>query len=213
MCTQLLGRNGGRRQAVISHHYFSRKPGSLGKKYLLSLHIRGLTLEFITYSSLFSGKEIDKGTKLLLEYIKIPQEGIVLDMGCGYGVIGIVLAKINPKLKVYMVDINPLAVKTAKQNAKINNVEDNIVVLHGDLYEPVKGMMFDAIYSNPPLSAGKNVVEKIIVEGKNHLKENGFMQLVLAKGGNYYAEIARKKYSRIEIVKKQGYTILTAYMK
>lgn len=198
---------------MVSQHYFSRKPVSPGKKYLLSLHIHGCLLEFVAYSSLFSGREIDKGTRLLLENIKMPREGIVLDVGCGYGAIGITLARINPKLKVYMVDINPLAVKTAKQNARLNGVEDRVVILQGDLYSPVDNMLFNAIYSNPPLSAGKSVVERIIVEGKKHLEEDGFIQLVLAKGGDYYAELARRTYSRIELIRKKGYTILTAYMK
>jgi len=138
---------------------------------------------------------VDEGTLLLLENIKIPSEGVVLDIGCGYGVIGIVVAKLNPKLKVYMTDINPLAVKTTKQNAKINNVEERIVVLEGDRYEPVKNILFNAIYSNPPLSAGMRVVEDIVLGAREHLVKEGFAQFVLAKGGEYLAREAMKIYS------------------
>lgn len=189
-------------------HYF--KPGFHGKKHLVSTCIRGVSLEFITYSSLFSGGEIDLGSKLLIEYITIPNEGVVLDVGCGYGVIGIFVAKANPGLKVYMVDINPLAVKTAKHNAKLNGVDNRVVVLKGDSYEPVKNMFFDAIYSNPPLSAGKSVVERIVLDAKKHLKPNGFAQFVLAKGGEQILDKMRENYSYVEHVSRKGYTLITA---
>lgn len=196
---------------MASQHYYSHKPRSPGRKYLVPLHIHGVSLEFLTYSSLFSGREVDEGTRLLLEYIRLPNEGMVLDLGCGYGVIGITIAKLNPKLKVYMVDINPLAVKASRYNARHNGVEDRVVVLQGDLYEPVKGMVFDAIYSNPPLSAGRAVVERIITEGVNHLKDGGFMQLVLAKGGEYYRSVGERYFRKVDVLRKKGYTILTMY--
>ncbi|MET1159426.1 MAG: methyltransferase [Thermoprotei archaeon] len=187
-------------------HYF--KKGFRGEKRLVSLTIYGLTLEFVTYSSLFSGSEIDKGTLLLLENIKIPEEGIVLDIGCGYGVIGITIAKLNPRLKVYMTDINPLAVKVAKYNAKLNGVEERVVVLSGDRYEPVKNMKFNAIYSNPPLSAGKKIVEDIILRAREYLVSDGWAQFVLARGGEYFTNKAREVYSIVESVSKKGYILL-----
>lgn len=145
---------------------------------------------------------------LLLENIRIPDHGVVLDVGCGYGVIGISVAKLNPALRVYMVDVNPLAVKVSKQNAKLNNVEDRVVVLQGDRYEPVKGLKFNAVYSNPPISAGMKVVEDIVLRAREHLELNGIAQFVLAKGGEYLAREARKTYSHVETFSKKGYTIL-----
>lgn len=196
---------------VISQHYFSKKPLRKGKKRYISLFIHGYTFEFLTYSSLFSGKEVDMGTRLLLENIKLPDKGNVLDIGCGYGVIGIVLAKLNPMLRVYMVDINDLAIKTAKYNAYLNDVADRIVVLKGDLYEPVKSIVFKAIYSNPPLSAGKDLVNQLIVNAKRYLDNDGFLQIVLAKGHEYYLDLIKKNYVDIEWKKKKGYLIVVAY--
>ncbi len=189
----------------MTHYY---KPGRPGRKKLISLVIRGQTLEFQTYTSLFSGSEIDEGTRLLLEYAEIPQSGEVLDLGCGYGVIGITIAKLNPKLKVYMTDINPLAVKAAKYNARLNGVEDRVVVLQGNLYEPVKDKLFDAIYSNPPLSAGKKIVEEIIIGAKQHLKPDGHAEFVLARGHEYYTQKARENYSIVKTRRKKGYILL-----
>ncbi len=189
----------------MTHYY---KPGTPGKKKLLSAVIRGVSVEFQTYTSLFSGSAIDEGTRLLLEYAEIPDEGRILDIGCGYGVIGVTIAKINPRLKVYMTDINPLAVKAAKINARLNGVEDRVIVLQGNLYEPVENLEFTAIYSNPPLSAGREIVEKIIIGAKDHLEPEGHAEFVLARGQTYYVEKARSVYSRVETRRKKGYILL-----
>ncbi|MEM1642346.1 MAG: methyltransferase [Desulfurococcaceae archaeon] len=188
-------------------HYY--RPGKApGRKVLIPFVIRGVTLQFVSYSSLFSGTEVDEGTRLLLENIVLPDSGLVLDVGCGYGIIGITIAKLNPSLKVYMVDVNPLAVKVSRINARLNDVENRVVVLEGDRYEPVKNTLFKAIYSNPPLSAGMKIVEDIVLGAREHLEKNGFAQFVLAKGGEYLLREARKLYSHVESTSKKGYILL-----
>jgi len=189
----------------MTHYY---KPGQPSGRKLIPFMIHGYSFEFISYTSLFSGSTVDEGTRLLLENIVLPREGLVLDIGCGYGVIGIVIAKLNPALRVYMTDVNPLAVKTARINARRNGVEDRVVVLQGDRYKPVEGLRFNAIYSNPPLAAGMNIVEEIVLGAREYLAENGFAQFVLARGGHYLAEKAREKYSVVEAVSKKGYILL-----
>lgn len=186
-------------------HYYKKTPG---KRVLIPLVIHGISLQFISYTSLFSGSTIDEGTRLLLENVKIPENGLVLDVGCGYGVIGITIAKLNPNLVVYMTDINPLAVKTSKLNAKLNGVEERVFVLEGDRYEPVKGMKFNAIYSNPPLSAGLKIVEDIVLGARDYLTPNGFAQFVLAKAGKHLEREARRIYSVVEATSKKGYILL-----
>ena len=189
-------------------HYFKGKKQSIGRKILIPFTFQGLTLEFYSYSSLFSGREVDLGTRLLLEQIEVPDEGKVLDIGCGYGVIGITIAKLNPKLIVYMTDINSLAVKITKYNAKINGVSERVVILQGNLYEPVKNMKFNGIYSNPPLSAGMDIVKEIVLNAKKYLTNNGIAQFVLARGGEYLSREASKIYSYVKVTRKKGYTIL-----
>jgi len=189
----------------LTHYYKVKHPG---KRVLIPLVIRGVSLQFISYTSLFSGSEVDEGTRLLLEHLVLPDSGVVLDVGCGYGVIGITIAKLNPELKVYMTDIDPLSVKVAKINAKLNGVDERVRILEGDRYVPVKDLKFNAIYSNPPLSAGMNIVEDIVLGAKEHLVENGFAQFVLAKGGEYLARRAREIYRNVEITSKKGYIIL-----
>jgi len=189
----------------VTHYYKTTSPG---KRVLIPLVIRGVSLQFISYTSLFSGSSVDEGTRLLLENIVLPESGLVLDVGCGYGVIGITVAKLNPRLRVYMTDINSLSVKVARINARLNSVEDRVVVLQGDKYEPVKGLKFNAIYSNPPLSAGMSTVEAIILGAKEHLVSSGFAQFVLAKGGDYLAKKAREVYRNVKTTSKKGYIIL-----
>lgn len=189
----------------MTHYYKTTSPG---KRVLIPLVIRGVSLQFISYTSLFSGSSVDEGTRLLLENIVLPESGLVLDVGCGYGVIGITVAKLNPRLRVYMTDINSLSVKVARINARLNSVEDRVVVLQGDKYEPVKGLKFNAIYSNPPLSAGMSTVEAIILGAKEHLVSSGFAQFVLAKGGDYLAKKAREVYRNVKTTSKKGYIIL-----
>ncbi len=176
---------------------------------LISDFIRGVTVEFETAPGIFSYDRVDRGTKLLLEVAEIPSEGIVLDLGCGYGVIGITLAKINPRLKVYMVDINREAVKLARRNAKRNRVDDRVVVLLGDLYEPVKDMKFNAIYSNPPLAAGMDTVRRIITEAPQHLESKGTLQLVVRKGVEAVKKCMKETFGNVEVLaSKWGYKVL-----
>ena len=194
----------------MTEHYFSEKPVSIGKKEIISDIIRGVAVEFIVEPGVFSRRKIDPGTKLLLETAIIPKEGIVLDVGAGYGVIGITIAKLNPKLKVYMVDINKRAVKLCKINAKLNNVADRVIVLHGNLYDPLpKNIAFDMIISNPPYSAGFQVVEKLVKEAYQKLKKEGTIQLVVRKGEKKLKRILEETFGNTKILaSKSGYKVI-----
>ncbi len=189
-------------------HYFKSEKRFWSKK-LISVSIRGVSLTLLSSSGLFSKNKVDVGTRILLENLRVPEKGVVLDLGCGYGIIGLFIAKLNPNIKVYMVDANKLAVKTARENAKLNKLEDKVVVLESNLYERLQNIKFNAIYTNPPLSCGWSVVEKIIEEAPKHLVNKGFMEAVFAKGEDKAVKIASKFFSRIEVVKrKSGYTVL-----
>ena len=178
---------------------------------LISDYLRGVTVEFYVSSEVFSPREIDKGTRLLLELAIVPEMGTVLDVGCGYGAIGITLAKAYPQLRVVMVDVNPKAVELAKLNARHNGVENRVEVLHGDLYEPVKGRLFDTIISNPPLAAGMKTIEKLILEAPAHLRPGGTLQIVMRKGAEKAKELMQKAFGNAKVLlRKKGYTILYA---
>jgi len=192
------------------YHYYTPQKRKSTSYMLISDFIRGVTVEFEVIPGLFSYKEVDEGTKLLLEHAEIPSDGLVLDLGCGYGVIGIVLAKLNPKLKIYMVDINEDAVRVAKRNIKRNEIDETrAIVLQGNLYEPVKNIVFKAIYSNPPLSAGFETVEKIIIEAPQHLENGGVLQIVVRKGVEKVYGLMKKIFNNVEILSThKGYKVL-----
>ena len=189
-------------------HYF-RSDKRFWSKKLTPISIGNISLTLLSSSGLFSKGRVDAGTRILLENIKLPSEGVVLDLGCGYGVIGLFIAKSNSRLKVYMVDSNKLAVKIARENARINKLEDRVVILESNLYEKIKNIKFNAIYTNPPLSCGWRVVEKIIEEAPEHLIDKGFMEAVFAKGADKAMKIASEFFDEVEVVKrKSGYTVL-----
>ena len=191
-------------------HYFKPK-SRRGPRMLISDFLRGVTVEFYVTSEVFSASEIDEGTRLLVETAVIPEEGTILDMGCGYGVIGITLAKAYPKLRVVMVDVNPKAVELAKLNAKHNGVDDRVEVLLGNLYEPVKFRRFNVIISNPPLAAGMKIIEELIAKAPDHLVPGGSLQIVMRKGAEKARRLMLEHFGNARILlRKKGYTILYA---
>ena len=191
-----------------ANHYYSEKPRSRYERWLISDYIRGVSVEFVVSPGVFSKSRVDPGTKILLEHAHIPDDGLVLDVGAGYGVIGIVIAKVNPKLKVYMVEINKRAIELALENIKRNNVEDRVIVLHGNLYEPVKNMKFNLVISNPPYSAGMKVVESLIRGAYDILLEGGSLQVVARKGSESVKKLMRNVFSNVEVIGRgSGYKV------
>ncbi len=200
----------GKKNKGVSSHYFAKKPAVKPKYGLIRTYLRGRYFEFLTSSGVFSPKKIDLGTKLLIESAIIPEEGSVLDLGCGYGPVGITVAAFNPKLHVVMVDINELAIKLARKNAERNYVK-NVEIKHGYLYEPVKNRKFNAILCNPPISAGKKVVHPVITEAPEHLTENGSLQIVVRSkiGGKALSKLMKETFGNVEVLaRKSGYRIL-----
>ncbi len=190
-------------------HYYKGGPG--GRPNVVGALIRGTYLVFEVPKGLFSSDKVDMGTQLLAEYMEIPNEGKVLDVGCGYGVLGILMAKLNPKLDVYMVDVNPKAVEACKRNAELNGVE--VKVFQGNLYEPLDQMGikgFTTIVSNPPLAAGRKVIEDLIVGARDRLAEGGSLQIVMAAGGSWAEKLMKDVFGNVERKRKKGYTLLRA---
>ncbi len=168
----------GDRKPKSANHYFSQEPKCQMKFGLVRTCLRGLQLEFLTASSVFSVKRIDPGTRTLIENMRLPSRGSVLDVGCGYGAIGIVAARLDPGLQVVMTDVNRRAVLLARQNAEKNRAA-NVEVRQGGFYQPVQGMSFEAVLSNPPVSAGMETVRALIRQAPAVLSEGGTLQMVV----------------------------------
>jgi len=194
------------------NHYFAPHPKSKLKLGIIRVYLRGISFEFLTASGVFSKKQIDLGTKLLVESMILPERGYVLDVGCGYGAVGIAVATFNPDLRVVMVDVNERAVWLAKQNIERNRVS-NAEAKCGQLYEPVKGLTFDCILSNPPVSAGMDTVKAIIAEAPKHMADKALFQMVVKSkiGRKRLQSFFEEAFGNFTILAREsGYRVLMA---
>lgn len=177
----------------------------------LSVELLGLSLHFLTDTGVFSKNAIDYGSRVLLDNFQPEGAKTLLDVGCGYGTLALTLAK-KYGLKATLVDVNSRALDLAKKNADKNNIEVNDIFL-SNIYDNVEGK-FDAIISNPPIRAGKEVVHTILSDAYEHLNDDGHLTIVIQKKQG--APSAQKKmkdvFGNCEIVAKdKGYYILRSY--
>jgi 16S rRNA G1207 methylase RsmC len=195
-----------------AEHYFVVLPKSEAKFGLIRTSLRGIPFEFLTASSVFSKKRIDLGTRLLIEAMVLPATGWVLDVGCGYGAVGIAAAASNPRLSVIMTDVNARAVRLAKHNIERNKVA-NAEVRCGYLYEPVEKLTFNCVLSNPPVSAGMETVKAIIMEAPKVMASKATFQMVVRSkiGGKTLPSVFNETFGNWAVLAREsGYRVLIA---
>jgi 16S rRNA G1207 methylase RsmC len=191
-------------------HYFSSAPESDDRFGIIRVSLRGRNFEFLTSSSVFSKKKVDLGTHVLIDAMILPKNGFVLDIGCGYGAVGIAAAAFNPHLHVIMTDVNMRAVQLAKHNVNANRI-GNAEVRYGNLYEPVLGLHFDCVFSNPPVSAGMDTVKSIIEGAPKVMVAGGSFQMVIRSkiGAKSLPEAFLDAFGNCEILAREsGYRVL-----
>lgn len=187
--------------------YYAENPDAAHDIHELRVELLGQKMTFLTDAGVFSKKMVDFGSQLLLKCLEVNQGETVLDVGCGYGPLGLSLAKAYG-VQATMVDINNRALDLAQRNAERNKVEATI--FQSNIYEQVKGH-FDHVISNPPIRAGKQVVHEIIEKSQDFLETGGDLTIVIQKKQG--APSAKSKmedvFGNCEIVKKdKGYYIL-----
>ena len=187
--------------------YYAENPDAAHDIHELRVDLLGEKMTFLTDAGVFSKKMVDFGSQLLLKCLEVNQGETVLDVGCGYGPLGLSLAKAYG-VQATMVDINNRALDLARKNAERNKVEATI--FQSNIYEQVEGK-FDHVISNPPIRAGKQVVHEIIEKSKDFLVTDGDLTIVIQKKQG--APSAKSKmedvFGNCEIVKKdKGYYIL-----
>lgn len=160
-----------------AEHYFSRFPQAKGGERTLEVTLRGHDFRFVTEAGVFSREHVDRGTRLLLQHLQVEPEDRVLDLGCGWGVVGIVAARLAPQGRVTLADINARAVELARRNLELNGIE-NAEALQSDGFEALVGRSFDVIALNPPIRAGLAVMHRLIEGAREHLAPGGSFYLV-----------------------------------
>ncbi len=165
---------------------------------------------FMTNSGVFSKEHVDLHSKLLVEHVLTNQDcNKVLDLGCGYGVIGIVIAK-HFNISVDMLDVNARAVELAKHNCEVNDVNCKVFVSDGFNDSQVAND-YDTIVLNPPIRAGKELCYHLYQEAHNHLVNNGSLFIVIHKkhGAKSTIDFLTSLYTKVEILyKKKGLFIV-----
>lgn len=162
----------------MADHYYTVNPNSAHDEWKISATIFGNELTFTTDAGVFSRDGLDRGTEIMLE--SLPElEGRILDLGCGWGPVGVSLGKKYPGLDIVMTDINQRAVDLSIRNLAVNGVT-NAHVVQGDAFENVEGL-FNAVITNPPIRAGKAVIYDMFDKAREYLIPGGSLYIVIRK--------------------------------
>ncbi|MCF6189097.1 MAG: methyltransferase [Cocleimonas sp.] len=167
------------------------------------------TLNFTSTWGIFSPREIDGGTQLLMKYLKVNEDDDCFDLGCGYGPIGLTLAKLAPKGETLLVDKDFMAVEYSNKNAVLNNINNAKAILSNGFQHVDPAKRFNVIVSNVPAKVGKEMMSLMLHDAHQRLKEDGKLYLVTVNGLRQYMKRNLKEifgnYKKI----KQGkaYTI------
>lgn len=201
-----------RRALRLSEHYYTSRPLANHKENSILFQYKNHTYTFISDSSVFSKSMVDFGSRLLIENMVLKINARVLDVGCGYGPIGILAAVNCPDGHVTMIDINERAIECSVINAQKNNIH-NVTIKQSDLWAEIKDQIFDVVLTNPPIRAGKKVVHEIFTLAHECLVDGGELWVVIQKKQG--AQSAYKKLASMfklvkEINKDKGYIIYLA---
>ena len=167
----------------------------------------------ISDNGVFSKDKFDYGTRVLLQSINVEElSGYVLDLGCGIGVVGIILKTINKDINVDMVDINERAIELAKENLILNNIDNNVFI--SDVYSNVK-CKYNYIITNPPIRAGKEVVRRFLLGSYEYLNNNGVLYFVMRKDHGVKSIIRElENLFNVEIIRKdKGFYVVECLKK
>ncbi|MBQ7488138.1 MAG: class I SAM-dependent methyltransferase [Clostridia bacterium] len=191
----------------MAEHYFSQSPESAHEYRTFTVELPGRTLTFDADAGVFSKEHIDPGSDLLCKSLPEDLSGRVLDMGAGWGAMSVMILAEHPDVEMTMAEINERALALAERNIRQNGMTAKAVLSDG--FAAVDGL-FDAIVTNPPIRAGKNVIYGMFRDAADHLVPGGSLYLVIRKqqgadsAGKYLAGL----YERVEVLrKKSGYVI------
>lgn len=195
-------------------HYYDENPEVESDESLFTYSYDNHDLELVTDAGVFSKGKIDFGSDLLVKtFLKTYPPGPtknIIDVGCGYGPIGLMIAKVSPHHEVTMVDVNQRALNLSRKNKKRNRI-DNVKVKESDGLSQVEDNTYDFVLTNPPIRAGKEIVHRILEDAYVKLKLDGELFVVIQKKQGMPS--AKKKmqdtFDNVEVLEKsKGYYIL-----
>jgi len=196
----------------MTNYYYTHNPEVVHDEKQWNFEIFNHDFKFTTDNGVFSKRTVDYGSRTLLAAFDpagLPA-GPLLDLGTGYGPIGMALAFQSPERTVDMVDVNELALSLARKNAALNQLT-NVSIYTSDVYEQVTRQDYAAIVTNPPVRAGKAVVDAMLTGALTHLVANGTLTVVLQKkqGAPSAKKLMTATFGNCQIIKKdKGYYIL-----
>ena len=159
--------------------YFDNDKNIKSERKIIKFNFDNKVFSIYSDNGVFSKDRFDYGTRVLLNSVDIDKlSGNVLDLGCGLGVVGIILGTFNKGINIDMVDINERAIDLAKNNLVLNNVKANVFV--SDIYSNIDNK-YDFIITNPPIRAGKNVIRGFLLGSYDYLKDGGILYFVMRK--------------------------------
>lgn len=195
---------------MSNKHYYMKNNDLDHNRKTWNFELRGHTMKFISDAGVFSKTTVDFGSRLLIESFEASDvAGKMLDVGCGYGPIGLAFAKSYPEAQIDMIDVNDRALELSAENAT-NNGLTNVRVFESSVYDGVTDADYTDIISNPPIRAGKKIVHEILTGSSERLKTGGNLWIVIQKkqGGPSAAAKMEEVFGNVEVVAKdKGYFI------
>ena len=194
-------------------HYFDLDPSLASKERPIEFMIDGRIITLISDNGVFSKNKIDEGTFAFLKVlVPLRLSGRILDIGCGYGPIGLTIAITSPEARVDLADINTRALALCEKNAQQLGLSQRVTVLQSDVYENIEGT-YDSIVVNPPIRAGKVVTYKMYEGAYTHLIDGGSLFIVIRKnqGAPSASKYIESIFGNITLLKRdKGYYIYQA---
>lgn len=187
----------------MNDQYYTSEPSSQSRPVACAFPYRGYGLNFMTDAGVFSRGELDQGTRLLLD--ALPElNGDVLDLGCGWGAIGVSIAKANPGCRVVMADVNRRALGLSRDNLARNGARAEVI--ESDGMAALAGRRFDAVVTNPPIRAGKQVIYQMFADSAASLNPGGALYLVIRKqqGAESCMKYLKTLFAQVEKISKSG---------
>ena len=194
-------------------HYYDLDPSLRSKERVIEFEIKGIKVTLFTDNGVFSKSKLDEGSRIMLDtLLPLHLTGKILDIGAGYGPIGLTIAISSNTASVTLADINPRAVALCKKNAEFLGLSQRVTCLQSDVFSSIEGP-YDSIVCNPPIRAGKKVTYAIYEGAYQHLTYGGTFYFVIrkAQGASSASQYVKEVFGNITLLaRSKGYHIYKA---